>query len=210
MITLGQSNNYQRVLYTFGDSYTQGSGLNPDPLTIWGYANVLVQNAGWIKVNNAVGGTKVGDAPHTANMGLITPVARRDRILWLCGYNDMRFYGLDATALTNFGNTLTTQLTVLSTYGCPIILGTCPKALAEVYATGAPYDQGSDAAALAYRNTQITVAGSFPLVTVCDIYTSWVPNLSTNLQGDKVHPNYYGTVQLGQYFMATIIANGLK
>lgn len=208
MITKGQGDNFQKVCYAFGDSITQGSGFNPDPLQLWGYINYVAQCLGWKIVNNAVGGTKIEDAAHTANMALIKPTARRDRILWLTGYNDYRFYGNSSADIDAYGVRLQSALTTLSAHNCPIILGNVLRMVPAYYSL-APYDKGSDAAAAAYDVKIASVAAGFPLVQVIDITTLYNP-LEVHLQGDHVHLNYLGTTALGKVFVNAIIAAGLR
>jgi len=210
MLAIGNGNNFGRTLYAFGDSHTQGSGSNPDPIKLWGYVNYVVQCVGWRLENYAVGGTKIEDSAHTVNMAIIRPTARRDRILWMTGYNDYKFYGNDATEINNYGTRLQAALTTLSTYNVPIILGNVKRMKAEYYSLGAPtYDKGSDAAAAAYSAKIATVAEGFPLVTIVDVNTLFNTQ-DVHLQGDHVHLNYYGTIILGQIFVNSIIANGFK
>ncbi len=207
-IAAGFGPKLHRRVFGFGDSYTDGSFSIPDPLTKFGYLYQICFNKGWELRNFAVGGTKIADAGHTTNMDKID-AQPWDRIVWLSGYNDMRFYGNNATEIDTYGTLLSAALTKLSAYGCPIILGNCAKMLTASYSQNAPYNLGSDAAALAYSNKLATIAAGFPLVTVVDVNASWNVNGAGFIQGDGVHPTRVGHQAIATVFLTAINNAGL-
>lgn len=209
MIILGSGDGITRNIYSFGDSITDGSTFIPDPVNKYGYIYALEARLGWTVYNYAVGGTRIEDSTQTANMSSIK-AKRKDRIVWLTGYNDMRFYGNDSGAISTYGGRLSSWLTVLSGYGCPILLGNCLKMTASGYTQGGPdFDNGSDAAANAYSAEISTIASGFPLVTVVDVNANLSPTAGL-YQGDLVHFNRTGCNTLADIFISRINSVGLR
>lgn len=202
MISSGYGISLKRRLFMFGDSITDGSLSIPDPITKYGYAYNIAARKGWETVDLAVGGTRIFDSTQTAPMSGQNTTSN-DRIVWLTGYNDMRFSGNDSTYINNFGTALSAQLTILSTYGCPIILVTGLKMQAAAYSMYSPYNLGSDAAVAAYTTKVNTIAASFPLVTVVDI-AAFNPSTAGNMQGDLVHPSRVGADSIASIVMSSI------
>jgi len=207
MFSKGNSTDQIKIVYAFGDSLTDGSTSNPDPAQKFGYINVVSQLLGWKIVNHAVGGTKIGDSTQSQYMSLI-PALPKDRIVWLTGYNDMRANGTNSAGIDAYGVTLNTLLTTLSAYGCPILLGNCLKMTATGYTQGSPdFSNGSDAAVAAFNAKISTVASNFPLVTLIDVSTAFVPT-NGDMQGDNVHFNFSGCYKLGNAFVSAIRTAG--
>lgn len=90
--------NLRETLYTIGDSVTSGSGASTEDQK---YISLVAKAKRLRKVNHAVSGTSI--LRHSAQVFLhlnpTLPVKNRDQYLMMSGYNDMRFFGTNATHL---------------------------------------------------------------------------------------------------------------
>ncbi len=79
-----------------GDSITAGDGLDPDDR----FSSVLSATLDWTEDNEGVGGTQIADAGQTDQV-IAETISAADISVFLTGYNDMRYYGSNAAALTD-------------------------------------------------------------------------------------------------------------
>jgi len=84
------------IAYVYGDSVDQGYLVAPTNR----FSALICSDTGLTEDNLAQGGTQIADEGETAAV-VGTPIGPTDRSLWLAGFNDMRFYGTNAAALTD-------------------------------------------------------------------------------------------------------------
>lgn len=173
----------------FGDSVTQG--LNEST----GYITFL-ENANNLKVTNyAKGGTKIYEQK---NVIINTDISTYEGVIFLSGYNDMRFYGVSEEALKQYEIHLKEILDYFFVNNKVVYLGNCMRMLADGYTMWAPYDKGSDRAAIMYAEVLNKLAVNYPNVIVVDINSIiWA---RAEISGDKVHPDILGMLKIAQEF----------
>lgn len=99
------------ILTTLGDSVTAGYGI-PTPSDR--YVNQLATHYGWTLNNIGSTGSQLIDTQQIGAAYSESPT-NTSRYSWLAGYNDMRYYGNDSTALTNWENTFYAGVAWLAT-----------------------------------------------------------------------------------------------
>jgi lysophospholipase L1-like esterase len=169
-------------LVCFGDSITVGQGASTPEHT---YAAIVARTLGYTLDNRAIGATRIAD--QLAREILITRVRPPDVALFLSGYNDMRH----ATPLADYQQMLAQAVAWLTQDGAALLLGDCVRGAQAGYGRYAPFDQGSDAAVVAFNQ----VIHGFAYVAASAAFDP------INSSADLAHPNDRGHAQIASAFL---------
>jgi len=96
------------ITYFYGDSITQGYDPNfPNgPPLPNRFSTLLSAQCSLIESNEAVGGSQIVDSGESDMITGNDAIFGTNISVWLAGYNDMRFYGTNAAALSDNGTAL--------------------------------------------------------------------------------------------------------
>lgn len=155
-------------LIVLGDSVAHGAGAS-SPAHSW--AALVASGYGLPLSNQAIDSSRVSEQP-------IPSVSPDDTVIWLVGYNDMRF----GTPLAGFRATVARGVTQLQAQGATVVLVGGLRMPLAGYAVNAPqWNHGSDVQARAYADAVRDLA---PFVDL----GGFVPSFAADL----IHPDDAG------------------
>jgi lysophospholipase L1-like esterase len=185
------------LVVAFGDSITLGVSGTTSYLA--GYAQRVATTKKWEIDNRAVGGSRIADATQITAI-LKYPFTSAHKVIFLTGFNDMRFTGTDGPGQTTYSNNLETILAYLETTGATVYLGNCLKMTASGYALGSPFNVGSDTAVGQFNAIISARAAAHSNVILIDASAAYNPN--TDVSGDNIHPSNSGHANIANAFLA--------
>lgn len=187
-------------IYAYGDSNTVGFGVVPDSDA---YVPRVGTAKGWAVTNRAFSGSKIADAEQIGRI-LADDLRVHHVILFLTGYNDMRFYGTTSDGLAQYETHLEDALDRFEAVGCDTYIANCLRMPAAAYSMGAPYDQGSDAAVALYNAVIQAQCAAHLQMTYVDVSALVDPTNLALWQADLSHPTSAGHLIIANAILALI------